>query len=305
MSHRAFDGYVTTQTTNGVDGQETIIRGQTATGTGSKGGNVILTAGKGVAQDGYISFRSASGSEIMRVGNTGFKDVTVDGYLHVTGNTTLDGYLYGKGLYNRFDGYIRTDGYLIVDGYTTIDGYTITFDGYAVAPLINQSAMPMPGVDGYATTIKAQDSTASPARGGNLELKGGDGYNGDGTIRDGYVKLYSGSTEQARVSANRFWMLTGQRIKTTSVATSPYDVLEGHYAIMVDTSSARTVNLPPNPLNGDVYVVKDSTGNASSNTITVNGNGRNINGGADHTISTNYGFASFVYDEDADLWFTI
>lgn len=325
MSHRAFDGYTSTQTANGVDGYETIIRAQNATGTGAKGGNLILGAGTGTSQDGYISFRSGN-TELIRISTSGFKNVTVDGYLHVTGNTTLDGYLHTegdttldgylhtlgntildgylhtKGPYNLFDGYVRTDGYLIVDGYTTIDGYELIFDGYAQAPFIRQLNMPTPGIDGYHLTIRAQNSTTSPARGGDVIIRGGDGYNGDGYTRDGYVKLYSGSSEQARAVPNKFYTLTGQRVNTDIITTSPFDVLDGYFILMVDTSAARTINLPANPLGGDSYKVKDSTGNAGANTITISGNGRNIDGGANHTITTNYGSASFVFNEFNNIW---
>lgn len=307
MSHRAFDGYTSTQTANGVDGYDTIIRAQRATGTGSKGGNLILGAGTGTAQDGYISFKSGE-TELLRVGTSGFKDVTVDGYLHTTGNTTLDGYLHtvgntildgylwGKGPYNRFDGYIRADGYLQVDGYTTIDGYEIIFDGYAQAPFIRQIDMPMPGVDGYSLTIRGQASTTSPARGGNIIVRGGDGYNGDGYIRDGYVQLYSGSTEIIRIGENKQIHTAGERFKLTTVNTSPYDVLSTDMNLMVDTTAARTVNLPANPSLGDAYRIKDSTGTAATNNITIQGNGHDIENSSSNTISTNFGRVAVVYN---------
>jgi len=233
MSHRAFDGYTAPQTANGVDGYGTTIRAQSATGTTAKGGNLILASGKGTSTDGYVIFQAGdtevlritrsglanvtidgylhtTGNTTLdgylhTVGNTTLDgylhtlgNTTLDGYLHTVGNTTLDGYLHTKG-YNLFDGYTRAnsyitvDGYIKVDGYTTIDGYTITFDGYAQAPKISQSNAPEPGVDGHHLTIQAQSSTVSPAYGGNLILQSGDGYNGDGTIRDGTIKLIAGS----------------------------------------------------------------------------------------------------------------
>lgn len=165
MTHRAFDGYTSTQTNNGVDGYTTTIRSQNATGTGSKGGNLILATGTGVTSDGYISLRTGSNERLK---------LTPDGYMSMPVGLSVDGYIK-------------------VDGYTTIDGYTITFDGYAQAPKISQSDAPMLGVDGYHMTIKAQRSTTSPAHGGNLILQSGDGYNGDGYVRDGYVRLATGS----------------------------------------------------------------------------------------------------------------
>jgi hypothetical protein len=165
MTHRAFDGYVTNQTTNGVDGYATTIRAQNATGTGSKGGNLNLGSGTGVSSDGYVSIKTGNNERLR---------LTADGYMTLPVGLSVDGYIK-------------------VDGYTTIDGYTITFDGYAQAPKISQLAALMPGVDGYHMTIKAQNSTINPAHGGNLILQSGDGYNGDGYVRDGYVKLLTGS----------------------------------------------------------------------------------------------------------------
>ena len=319
MSHRAFDGYTSTQTANGVDGYETIIRAQNASGTGAKGGNLILGAGTGTSQDGYISFRSGN-VELLRVGTSGFKDVTVDGYLHTTGSTTLDGYLHtvgnttldgylhtvgntvldgylwNKGPYGLFDGYIRTDGYLIIDGYTTIDGYEIIFDGYAEFPFIRQLAMPTPGIDGYHLTIRAQASTTSPAHGGDVVIRGGDGYNGDGYVRDGYVKLYSGTTEVGRAVPSKFYQPMGQRINVSDVGTTPFTVPDGYHTLAVNTGIAVTINLPATPLRGDSYTIKDATGNAGTLNITISGNGFNIDGGSSATISTNFGVVRVVYN---------
>lgn len=315
MSHRAFDGYVAAQTANGVDGYNTVIRAQSATGTSSDGGNLILTSGSGTASDGYVSL-VAGNTEILRATTDGLNiegyitlsdttvdgylhtmgDTTLDGYLHTVGNTILDGYLHTTGSYNLFDGYIRTDGYLIVDGYTTVDGYEIIFDGYAEAPFIRQLAMPTPGIDGYHLTIRGQASTTSPAHGGNVVIKGGDGYNGDGYNRDGYVQLFSGATEVIRIAVGKQIHTAGERFHTTAVTTSPYDVLATDMNLLVDTTATRTINLPPNPSLGDAYRIKDSTGTAGANNITIEGNGHNIEGSSSNSISTNFGRVAVVFN---------
>lgn len=162
------------------------------------------------------------------------------------------------------------------------------------------------GVDGYSTTIKAQNATGTNAHGGNLILKGGDGYNGDGSIRDGYVQLYSGNTEQARAVPNKFYMVTGQRINIVDVSTTPFTVSDGYFAIMVDTSgSAITINLPISPLRGDMYRVKDSAGNAATNNITLSGNGHDIDGNPSLTMNTNYGSVTVVYVNTVNKWMII
>jgi len=336
MSHRAFDGYTAPQTANGVDGYGTTIRAQSATGTAAKGGDLILASGKGTSTDGYVIFQ-AGNTEVLRITKSGFANVTIDGYLHTTGNasldgylhvggnTTLDGYLYTLGNatldgylhtlgnttldgylhtlgYNLFDGYVKVnnyvsiDGYIKVDGYTTIDGYELSFDGYAFAPFIRHLPMPTPGKDGYNLTIKAQNSTINPAHGGNLVLQSGDGYNGDGYFRDGYIQLLSGSIEQARIVPNKFYMLTGQRINVSNVGTTPFTIPDGYFVVMVNTSvSAMSINLPSNPILGDLYQIKDSTGSASTNNITISGNSHNIDGSPNYTINANYASVLLVY----------
>lgn len=49
----------------------------------------------------------------------------------------------------------------------------------------------------------------------------------------------------------------------------PYTALANDYYISVDTSLARTIDLPNAPTTGKTYVIKDRTGNANSNNITV------------------------------------
>ena len=60
--------------------------------------------------------------------------------------------------------------------------------------------------------------------------------------------------------------------------------------VLVSTAAgAYTVNLPAAPSEQMVYYIKDYTGNAGANNITVNGNGNNIDGVASMTINTNFG----------------
>lgn len=307
MTHRAFDGYVADQTVNGVDGYDTAIRAQSATGTNTTGGDLILSSGKGTANPGVIKLQAGHVNRLV-IDQHGFN---LDGYLslgsslHVGGDLRVDGYS-SVGSYSLVDGYqrvgsyISTDGYLIVDGYTLIDGYQITFDGYSEAPLVKQLDMPVSGLDGYHMTIQAQSSTNSPARGGNLLIKSGAGYNGDGYFRDGYVQLYSGSTEYARVVPNKFQTLAGQRVNISMVASTPFDIPDGYYAIMVDTSGAAiTLNLPIYPIPGDTFQIKDMAGNASGSTITIYGGGYNIDASSTATITNNFGSKTFTFNGTA------
>ena len=144
---------------------------------------------------------------------------------------------------------------------------------------------------GAPFTIQAQNATGATSIGGDLILR-----SGTGTTVDGYTRLFAGNNEQARVVPNKFFMMNGQRIRTDIITTTPFTILDGYYVSLVDTGTTKTVNLPANPILGDTYQVKDFTGQANSNNITVSGNGRNIDGSANYTISANYGSVVVVFN---------
>jgi hypothetical protein len=73
------------------------------------------------------------------------------------------------------------------------------------------------------------------------------------------------------------------------------------YIGVTDTSSARTITLPNTagslaPTEGSYFIVKDESGAAATNNITVATNGGNIDGAASYVINTNYGSITFVFD---------
>lgn len=90
------------------------------------------------------------------------------------------------------------------------------------------------------------------------------------------------------------------------IVTSAYTVNNGRstafdYIICGDTtSSAFTVTLPPSPVTGDTYILKDSIGNAGTNNLTIDGNSINIDGAATYIISNNYGAITVVFN--GSIW---
>jgi hypothetical protein len=88
-----------------------------------------------------------------------------------------------------------------------------------------------------------------------------------------------------------------------TVTSSPITVVSGR-TYLVDTSSARTLNLPA-PANNAYLVVKDITGQAGTNNITVARNGsEKIDGASSNkTLNINYGFWMFV--SDGTDWFLL
>lgn len=62
------------------------------------------------------------------------------------------------------------------------------------------------------------------------------------------------------------------------------------------TPVSYTLRLPNAPLKNDVFVIKDAAGNAATYTLTVSGNGKNIDGASNRAITTNRGSITVVYD---------
>lgn len=76
-----------------------------------------------------------------------------------------------------------------------------------------------------------------------------------------------------------------------------YSALLTDYFIGVVTSSEFTITLPNGPA-GTVFIVKDISGDANTNPITIV-NTVNIDGQAGATIDTNFGSLTFVYSNGA------
>lgn len=91
------------------------------------------------------------------------------------------------------------------------------------------------------------------------------------------------------------WFRTGLTLKTSA---GNYDVTSSDMVVVINKASgaATQVNLPASPASGRLLIVKDGKGDAASNNITVSGNGKNIDGAASVTISSNYGVSRLVYN---------
>lgn len=98
--------------------------------------------------------------------------------------------------------------------------------------------------------------------------------------------------------------LTGQRVGVKRVSDS-YTALRQDYYIGCSHSTTITITLPPVSLaqEGRVYEIKDESGGASTNTITIDGNGsETIDGSATQTINSNYGFYKLIVSNGA--WYS-
>jgi hypothetical protein len=189
------------------------------------------------------------------------------------------------------------------DGYSEFMGIGAT----VIAPKIYQFVKPGTGAtDGYNFKVIAQpgqQQTGGNAnnKGGNLFLGGGfAGTGGSGAAgTDGYVALMSGAKVIATAGPDKFIYNTGRRRHVTPVSTT-YQVLVSDDYLAVNSATIYTVTLPATPSLGDTYEFKDINGTATTNNVTIAGNGNNIDGAATLVMNTN--FASFVVTYTGAQW---
>ena len=121
-----------------------------------------------------------------------------------------------------------------------------------------------------------------------------------GSDQLGTATLTAGTGISITPTANTITISSsGAAPSITSVTTSPYTVLSSDYFLAVTTSSiAITILLPNAPSTSTVYVVKDKTGNASTNNITVTTVGGTvlIDGSATFTMNTPYESITVIFD---------
>lgn len=93
--------------------------------------------------------------------------------------------------------------------------------------------------------------------------------------------------------------ISQQNVRKVEFATITPTTLDST-SDFVGASGATTINLPPIPIIGQQITISDVIGNAGSSSVTVNGNGNNIDSGSSGTINTNYGSVTIVYE--GNIW---
>jgi len=136
--------------------------------------------------------------------------------------------------------------------------------------------------------IIAQGATTT---GGSINLETGTG------TTNGSINLKVASTLTASVVPNKFVNNQGRRRHVTQITSAAnYNVLASDDFIAITSLSATfNIVLPATPTLGDIYEIKDTTGNADTFPVTVDGNGNNIDGAGDFDFTQSYGSASFIW----------
>lgn len=104
-----------------------------------------------------------------------------------------------------------------------------------------------------------------------------------------------------------FWVITNRYRVWERLDVSGDVTLRSGYALcLTNTSAAREITLIEDPQEDDWVVIKDVTGSAGTNNITVSGNGTDtIDGAASKTISENYGYLALRYDSTLAEWHVV
>lgn len=81
------------------------------------------------------------------------------------------------------------------------------------------------------------------------------------------------------------------------VTVSGTTILKTQNYIPIDNATGGnfTINLPTAPVNGENHTIKDWLGNAATYSITVNGNGYNIDGASSYVMNFNYQAENFMF----------
>lgn len=89
----------------------------------------------------------------------------------------------------------------------------------------------------------------------------------------------------------------GWRKRVTGVVNNNYTVLvTDHVVFVTGLTAAKTVTLPASPTTGDEYEIADGDGSVTgTNTLTISGNGSNINGAASLVLNAAFTRARVVF----------
>lgn len=264
--------YVTGQTT--TTGVQTADNGLTKDGT-----NVQL--GGTLTQDTDIVL----GSNTLTLDSTYF--TTDDIWLGTSDNTYLEvtsGFIdmWANGPEFELDGGVKT----IKLGTENYGGAHMLFDGTNNFVCVsNTLGTQKITVGGTNTTVTGTLSLATaPAT---------------GVSTDAYlVRASDGTIKTISTGGNIYSQQVVTGASTTLTASSPY-------LILVNYVNPATITLPASPSNGQAFKIKDASGNALVNNITIAGNGNTIDGASSATINTDSGALELAYNQALDKWFVL
>lgn len=178
--------------------------------------------------------------------------------------------------------------------------------GTIVTPYINQTWLTTSGTvisylldcslySGTATAVSIGAGTTVEMYNCIINSSNASAISGAGSIKYGDLD-FTGSSSVNSVTTQITTVDSNDALNVVSPGAYPYTASAQDAYISVNTSSAKTVNLPSSPVSGQTHIIADITGLAFTNNITVSGNGKTIDGSASYTINFNYGCVKFIYN---------
>lgn len=149
----------------------------------------------------------------------------------------------------------------------------------------SNSTLDMSGTTNFLGVLKSK----------NIEIDAS--ISGNTIDYDGFSLIFDNQTNKIILKKNN--LFSSEIVLTEDVNyTINHDI--GYIGVSGDTV---TVNLPLEPIEFIEYTITDLRGNAETNNITINGNGKLINGETSAIIDTNYGSYTFKYS--GSFWYII
>lgn len=142
---------------------------------------------------------------------------------------------------------------------------------------------------------QASSSNYTGAESSNIMIGNAGILSESNVIRIGTQGSGSGQQNKSFI-AGVFNTVSGRVVKTTIPGAYPYTTLLTDGAIFVNSSGgAHTINLIATPETGTTFRIKDASGNAGINNITVTPASGNIDGAASFVMTSNYESIDIIY----------
>ena len=154
-----------------------------------------------------------------------------------------------------------------------------------------------PGTISIVTITGNDGNEVPPDASGNINIEG-NGLLSSGVSTAGNLYI-TGNAGSNTLIVNETQAKFITNYTTTNFAASPYDATATDYYVSVDTSGgATTIRLPNTSTANRIFLVKDRTGNAGVNNITVTTTGGviTIDGSTTYLIENAYESSSFLFN---------
>lgn len=266
-------------TTNLAIASDLTIQGPNATGTSSSGGALVLTGGTGTSSHAGVKLQHGGSTKLQTL-STGAA-ITGDGT--ATGDFLANSGANGKARLAGLVGATATRGALYLGNVTaSTTNAVLNSDG---SELIIQA----PGNN--PIYFRSNDSGNNLGRLDSTGLRIGD-HSAPGAKLDAAGNCILGTTTSAhQIVGSQRWTVR------TLAAGLVIDTTTTDMIILVDTSAARAITLPAATA-GRVIIIKDKTGTAGTNNITITRAGsESIEGiAANYVMATNWGRLTLACD---------